>query len=103
MENINQTQWQNLISEDANAVIIDVRTPMEWEEGIQNGALLMNIQNTAKFIHDMESMDKSKIYYIYCGSGGRSGQACMLMNAKGFKTYNLSGGMLSWTGEVVAP
>ena len=103
MENIDQSQWENLISEDANAQIIDVRTPMEWEEGIQNGALLMNIQNTAKFIHDIESMDKSKTYYVYCRSGGRSGQACMLMNAKGFKTYNLAGGMLSWTGEVVAP
>jgi rhodanese-related sulfurtransferase len=63
----------------------------------------MNIQNTAKFIHDIESMDKSKTYYVYCRSGGRSFQACMLMQAKGFNTYNLAGGMLSWTGEVVAP
>jgi rhodanese-related sulfurtransferase len=103
MENINQSQWQQLIAEDSNAVILDVRTPGECAEGIQANAIQMNIQNTGKFIQDIDKLDKSKTYYVYCRSGGRSGQACMLMNAKGFKTYNLSGGMLNWTGSVVMP
>lgn len=103
MENIDEAKWKALLSEDDNAVLIDVRTPGECAEGIQKGALQMDIQNTAKFIQDIEKLDKSKTYYVYCRSGGRSGQACMLMQAKGFKTYNLLGGMLSWTGEIVQP
>jgi len=102
MENLNQAQWQERIQKDENAVIIDVRTPGECAEGIQPNAVQMNIQNTAKFIQDLNTLDKSKTYYVYCRSGGRSGQACMLMDAKGFKTNNLVGGMLSWTGSVVS-
>ncbi len=103
MENVNQQKWQELIDKEENAVIIDVRTPMECAEGIQPNAIQMNIQNTSQFIQDIEQLDKSKIYFIYCRSGARSGQACMLMQAKGFKTYNLEGGMLAWTGPVIIP
>jgi rhodanese-related sulfurtransferase len=103
MENINQSEWIERIQNDSNAVILDVRSPQECNEGIQKGAIQMNIMNTAQFIADIDKLDKSKNYYIYCRSGGRSGQACMLMNAKGYTTYNLNGGMLSWTGEVVMP
>jgi rhodanese-related sulfurtransferase len=103
MENLNQAQWIDKIQNDANAVILDVRSPQECEEGIQKGAIQMNIMNTAQFIADIDKLDKSKNFYIYCRSGGRSGQACLLMGAKGYKTYNLSGGMLSWTAEIVNP
>ncbi|MGJ8661192.1 MAG: rhodanese-like domain-containing protein [Bacteroidota bacterium] len=103
MENLNQTEWIEKIQNDSNAVILDVRSPQECEAGIQLGAIQMNIMNTAQFISDIDKLDKSKNYYIYCRSGGRSVQACMLMGAKGYTTYNLNGGMLSWTGEVVEP
>ena len=103
MENINQNEWIEKIQNDSNAVILDVRSPQECEEGIQKGAIQMNIMNTAQFIADIDNLDKTKNYYIYCRSGGRSGQACMLMGAKGYNTYNLNGGMLSWTAEVVIP
>jgi rhodanese-related sulfurtransferase len=103
MENINQNQWIEKIQNDTNAVILDVRSPQECDEGIQSGAVQMNIMNTAQFIADIDKLDKTKNYYIYCRSGGRSGQACMLMGAKGYNTFNLNGGMLAWTGEVVMP
>jgi rhodanese-related sulfurtransferase len=103
MENLSQTQWEKRLAEDSHAVILDVRTPGECAEGIQPKAIQMDIQNTAKFIQDIDKLDTSKSYYVYCRSGGRSGQACMLMGVKGLKTYNLNGGMLSWTGEIVLP
>lgn len=103
MENLNQAQWLEKIQNDPAAVILDVRSPQECAEGMQANAIQMNIMNTAQFIADINTLDKSKNYYVYCRSGGRSGQACMLMGAKGYKTFNLNGGMLSWTGEVVMP
>ena len=52
----------------------------------------------------IQSMDKSKNYYVYCRSGGRSSSACGLLESQGFaNTFNLLGGMMSWDGEVVAP
>ena len=101
MKDIHKEEWKKLIAEDANAIILDVRTPGEWMEGVQPNAVLMNIMNTAEFLQKADSLDKTKNYYIYCRSGGRSGQACMMLGAKGFNTFNLIGGMMSWDGEVV--
>lgn len=103
MNNINQAQWVKAVADDANAVILDVRTPGECAEGLLKDAIQLDIQHTAKFIQTLDSLDKSKNYYVYCRSGGRSGQACMLMGAKGFQTYNLVGGILAWTGELHLP
>ncbi|WP_394758441.1 rhodanese-like domain-containing protein, partial [Flavobacterium sp.] len=53
------------------------------------------------FIYELEELDKSKNYYVYCKSGGRSGQACSIMRELGFETtYNLLGGMMEWDGPI---
>ena len=55
-------------------------------------------------MESIELLDKSKNYYIYCRSGGRSGQACQVMDSIGFGiTYNLMGGMMEWKGETCLP
>lgn len=100
MKNITQTEWNKLISEDNNAVILDVRTPNEWSEGIIENAVLINILEPQSFMDAIEKLDKNKNYYIYCRSGARSGQACQVMNSTGIETtYNLIGGIMEWTGE----
>ena len=51
---------------------------------------------------NLEALDKSKNYYVYCRSGARSAKACEIMNSIGFENaYNLLGGFLEWDGEVV--
>ncbi len=105
MENVTQDQWRELMANDSSDyVLVDVRTPMECEEGIQPGAIQINISEPENFISEIEKLDATKTYYVYCRSGGRSQQACMVMNSKGInKTYNLIGGMLEWEGNVVEP
>ena len=34
MKNITKEDWKKLVKETDNAVVIDVRTPEEWAEGI---------------------------------------------------------------------
>lgn len=101
---LSQQEWTNQLEQDSNAVIIDVRTHEEWEEGIIPNAILIDIYQGQGFIYKIDELDKSKNYYVYCKAGGRSAQACSIMNQLGFeKTYNLIGGFMQWSGEVVSP
>lgn len=103
MIDLNPADWAKQINEDPLALIIDVRTDMEFQEGKIPGAIQCNIQFSSQFMEQIKSMDPEKHYYVYCRSGGRSAQACMLMDAMGLKkTYNLLGGITSWTGPVDA-
>ena len=102
MRNLKKEDWKRLIKETDNAVVIDVRTPEEWTEGVQPNAQKINFLSLTDFLSTVDSLDKSNSYFLYCRSGNRSAQACMYMHDKGFKTYNLMGGMMSWDGEVVS-
>src|SRR5699024_3117114 len=102
MADLTQKEWKNQLDADDNAMIIDVRTDLELEEdGYITGAIQINIQNPALFMEEAKKLDPEKNYYIYCRSGGRSGQACLLFNSLGIKnTYNLMGGIQEWEGEI---
>ncbi|HMQ44946.1 MAG TPA: rhodanese-like domain-containing protein, partial [Mariniflexile sp.] len=87
---------------DHNAVILDVRTDAEVADGIIPNAIHIDIHKGQGFIDALETLDKTKNYYVYCRSGNRSGQACAIMEKLGFNNaYNLLGGMLEWEGDVV--
>jgi len=102
--NLTQEDWAEQLQNDNNAVILDVRTPEEWEEGIIPDAKMIDIYTGPEFLHSIESLDKSKNYYVYCKAGGRSRQACDIMNQMGIEnTYNLLGGMSQWQGERTMP
>ena len=100
--NLEQEDWRDQLNNDANAIILDVRTEDEFSEGMIPGAINIDIYKGQGFIYSIEELDKSKNYYVYCRSGGRSGQACSIMSQLGFENiYNLLGGMMNWEGEVV--
>ena len=101
---LSQKDWAQQLQQDDDAVILDVRTPEEWSEGIIPNAIALDIYEGQGFIYKLDNLNKSKNYYVYCKAGGRSAQACNIMKQLGFgNTYNLIGGMMQWDGEVVAP
>jgi rhodanese-related sulfurtransferase len=100
MADLTQAQWSEQLANDEDAVIIDVRTAAEVNEGYIPNMKHLDIFNAGPFMKAAKQMDPSKNYYIYCRSGGRSGQACAILNSLGFKnTYNLIGGFMQWQGE----
>lgn len=102
--NLSQEDWKLQLDSDTNAVILDVRTEDEWNEGIIPGAELNDIYKGQGFIYRLEELDKNKNYYVYCKAGGRSAQACSIMNQMGFEnTFNLEGGFMNWEGDVTNP
>ena len=102
--NLSQEDWTAKLNSTSDAVILDVRTPDEIAEGIIPNAIVNDIHTGQDFINKLESMDKSKSYFVYCKLGGRSEQACAIMNQMGFvETYNLVGGFTNWNGKVTIP
>lgn len=102
--NLSQEEWASQISQDPNAIILDVRTEDEWNEGFIPNALFNDIYGGQAFIYRLDVLDKTKKIYVYCKSGGRSGQACAIMSQLGFENvFNLEGGFMNWEGEVALP
>lgn len=101
---LSQQDWLDQLSNDPNAAILDVRTEDEWNEGIIPGAVNIDIYKGQGFIYEVDQLDKNKNYYVYCKAGGRSAQACAIMNQLGFaNAYNLVGGFMQWQGETAMP
>ncbi len=99
---LSQEEWAEQLQNDDQAVILDVRTSDEMEEGHIPSAVHIDIYLGQGFIDELEKLDKTKNYYVYCRSGNRSGQACAIMDSLGFENaYNLEGGFMDWEGDVV--
>lgn len=77
-------------------LLVDVREPHEHSDFNIGGILhpLGRILQTD--VDELESM-KDREVIIYCRSGNRSGQACLMLETMGFtRVKNLVGGMLAW-------
>ncbi|MDB5278332.1 MAG: rhodanese-like protein [Ferruginibacter sp.] len=76
--------------------IIDVREPNENAEFNIGGTLLPLGHIQSMQIDDLEPYKNDELI-VYCRSGNRSGQACLILEAAGFTNVrNLTGGMLNW-------
>ncbi len=83
--------------DQAETVVLDVRTPGEIVQGKINGAIEIDFKGP-DFEQKIAELDKNKTYLVYCRSGGRSSNTCDLMEKKGFKkVHNLLGGYSKWS------
>ncbi len=102
LEDINAQEAFELIErnqENPNFVILDIRTPEEFNEGHIENAINIDFYSET-FQEDLDKLDKNKTYFIYCRSGNRSGRAMSIMKELGFKeVYNLSVGIKEWIAE----
>lgn len=64
-------------------VVLDVRTPEEYEQSHVKGAVNIDV-NGASFQREVQKLDKSADYVVYCRSGKRSAQAIKEMKDVGF-------------------
>jgi rhodanese-related sulfurtransferase len=104
MKNLTQDQWKEAKAKDENSVILDVRTEGEFLAGFIPEAINIDIYKGQEFLDEIEKLDKSKNYLVYCRSGARSASACALMHQHGIENaYNLMGGIIEWDGEIQTP
>lgn len=76
-----------------NAMIVDVRTPAEYQMSHAEGAI--NIELNRILQGDVSLFKKDVTLYLYCASGNRSGVAQQALQAKGYTAYNV-GGLSHW-------
>jgi len=96
MNNITVEELKKRLDAGEGLNIVDVREPHEKAEFNIGGVLIPLGQIQSMQIDEIEDL-KDKEVILYCRSGNRSGQACMFLDAMGFKnTKNLVGGILAW-------
>ena len=96
---LSPAQAHEMITADSGIVVLDVRTPEEFESG--HIAKAVNIDFFAEDFEDnLQKLDREKTYLVYCKGGKRSHQAKILMDSLAFKqVYDLIGGFGQWSAE----
>lgn len=91
-------QFSGQIKSDPAGVVLDVRSPEEFQSGHISNAVNMDY-NAPDFTQNTEGLDKTKTYYVYCKVGGRSSKAADILRSKGFHAVTLNGGLDAWSAS----
>ncbi len=87
---------KTILAEEPNAIILDVRTPEEFQEGHIENAILINFFDD-NFEEQVALLDKNKPVLIYCRSGNRSNKAGKILADLGFtEIYDITEGYVGW-------
>jgi rhodanese-related sulfurtransferase len=96
MTTISVDQLSERINAGEQLHILDVREPHENIEFNIGGTLVPLGKIKTMQLDEIEDWKNDEII-VYCRSGNRSGQACLILEAAGFQNVkNLIGGMLHW-------
>jgi len=82
----------------AGAVIVDVRTPAEFEAGHAKGAINIPFDQIAARAGELPAKDKPLV--LYCRTGRRSGIATGALQQLGFRAIYDFQTISAWPGEV---
>lgn len=87
-------QW---MQEDKDFRLIDVRSAMEFAQGMIPGGEQMPLHLLPLRADELE---RNREIVLYCRSGARSAQACNFLWERGFHSvYNLQGGIMGWARQ----
>ncbi len=90
---------RNFVARHEDAVILDVRTPLEYEMSHITGSVNVDVQD-GSFADRVKALDPDKTYIVHCTknpAGGRSSRALETLQSLGFKRlYSLQGGYVAW-------
>ena len=97
---VNMDEAITMMEEGSGYIILDVRTPGEFEEKHIPGAI--NVANETIGTDEIPELpDKDQLILVYCRSGNRSKQASEKLVALGYTNIVEFGGINDWPGEIV--
>lgn len=81
---------------DPDLVILDVRTPEEFQAGHVPGAINVSHEQVEARLGELAA-HKSRDVVVYCRSGARTALALAVLEANGFeRLWHLEGDILAW-------
>ena len=84
------SEWETWTTEN-DAVIIDVREPFEWVQGVLPGSNLVRLEDLPQ---RLDEYDPDQAILLVCRTGSRSGMAALFMAMRGYTNVgNLTGGL----------
>ncbi len=84
--------------ETEGAVLLDVRTPEEYQEGHIPGSQNIALQAIERVTQAVPEKDTP--LFVYCRSGARSGQATAILKQMGYEKAENIGGILDYHGKL---
>lgn len=97
---ISPEETKKRLDSEEEIIILDVRTPEEYQEGHIEDAVLIPVDILEEVAED-KLTDKDTAIFVYCRSGRRSVNAANILVNLGYRNvYNL-GGIVDWPYEVV--
>lgn len=98
-KSISSSETAQLIHDTNELLIIDVRTPIEYDSTAIQNAMNIDVKSN-NFQENIQKIDKTKPILVYCRSGRRSLMAMNTMQQLGFaEVYNLLGGIIAFKKE----
>lgn len=87
---------EQLLAEDKDVIVLDVRTPGEFQEGHIAGATNVDFKGN-DFGGELAGLDRGKTYLVHCAAGGRSTRSLGEFERLQFKSVvHLDGGLNAW-------
>ena len=93
---INVQEAANLLKQDATVVVLDIRTPQEFQQGHIAGAENVDFRGP-EFREKIEVLGRDKPFFVLCASGGCSTRSLSVFEELQFKQmYHLEAGINGW-------
>lgn len=112
MKEIESGKAWDLLAQNEDAILVDVRGQDEWDIAhpdlaeVKKTAILVTITaDFDSFIHKLKEKapNNEAPILFFCRSGGRSENAATLAEKHGYKdTYNVLGGIIKWVADGLA-
>ena len=97
---VSQEEAMKIMEEEADYVILDVRTQAEYDEGHIPGAILIPYTEIDGKAEELIA-DKDIQILVYCRSGRRSKIAAQSLAQLGYTNVKEFGGIIDWKYDVV--
>ena len=85
--------YQHHFEGERPTLIVDVRQPLEWREGVIPGAVRIPLTELGQ---RMEELPRDHQLLAICRSSHRSPLAARRLKKAGFEVLNVEGGMQAW-------
>lgn len=95
-KSVSMTDFATIILDNSEIIRLDVRTKQEFDQGHVPNSINIDVQSSS-FVQEINNLDKSKKYAVYCRSGNRSLIAFDKLKSNGFTdAINAAEGFTTW-------